>query len=150
MSAVGAAECGAHAETALRKIQPIANRPADAVIGNPEQMGKIDAALQHHVLNQAAHGIVGQRGDDGSAQIEAAAQAAGYVIFAAAFPGAKIPGRGHALVARIEAQHHFAQADKVPAAGLTRLQVELLGFVHSCISFQGLPDFALCLKVQFR
>ena len=53
-------------------------------------MRDVDAALQHQVLDEPADVVVGQRGDDRGAQAEAAAQAAGDVVFAAALPRAEL------------------------------------------------------------
>ena len=116
VAAVGAAGRGAHAEAALSKVEAVANGAADAVIRNPADERSIDAALQDEVFNQAADGVVGERGGDGGAQAEAAAQAAGDVVFAAALPHLKLARGVDAAFAGIEAKHHFAQAQAIPAA----------------------------------
>ena len=50
-------------------------------------------------------------------QAEAALEAAGDVVFAAAFPDLERARGVHAALAGVEAQHHLAEADLVPAAG---------------------------------
>ena len=76
----------------------------------------IDAALQDEVFDEAADGVVGERGGDGGAQAEAAAQAARHVVFAAALPHLKLARGVDAAFAGIEAEHDFAEAEAVPAA----------------------------------
>ena len=77
----------------------------------------IDAALEDEVFDEAADGVVGERGGDGGAQAEAAAQSAGHVVFAAALPDLELACGVDAGVAGIEAEHDFAEAEAVPAAG---------------------------------
>ena len=116
VAAVGAAGGGAHAEAALSKVEAVAHGAADAVVRNPADERRIDAALENEVFNEAADGIVGERGGDGGAQAEAAAQAAGDVVFAAALPHLKLARGVDAAFAGIEAKHDFAEAEAVPAA----------------------------------
>ncbi len=79
-------------------------------------MRLVDAALQHQVFEETADGVVGERGDDGGLEAEAAAQASGYVVLAAALPDVEAACGGYADVAGIEAEHDFAEADDVPFA----------------------------------
>ena len=53
--------------------------------------------------------IVDEGGADGGFQAEAFAEAAGDVVFAAAFPGLKGARCADASLAGIEAQHDFAE-----------------------------------------
>ena len=87
---VGASERRANAEAALGEIQAVADGAADAVIRGPADIFLADAALPHEVFDEAADGIVRERGDDRSIQAEAALETAGYVVFAAALPGAEM------------------------------------------------------------
>ena len=116
VAAVGAAGRGAHAEAALSKVEAVADGAADAVVRNPADERSIDAALQDEVFDEAADGVVGERGGDGGAQAEAAAQAASHVVFAAALPHLKLARGVDAAFAGIEAKHDFAEAQAVPAA----------------------------------
>ena len=116
VAAVRASQRRAHAESALGKVQAVAHRAADAVVLDPLHMRLIDAALQHQVLDQSTHRIVGERRDDRRLQAEAATKAASDVILAAAFPGLKLPRGRDTNVARIEAKHHFPKADQIPLA----------------------------------
>src|SRR5437899_203808 len=109
--AIRTSERSAHAKPTLGEIQPVADRASDAVVFDPADMAEIDAALKHQILDQASHGIVRERRDDRGVHAEAAAQAARHVVFATAFPGAEFARSGNARISRIEAQHHFAQAD---------------------------------------
>ena len=75
---------------------------------------------------------------------KAAAQPAGDVVFAAALPDLERAGRVDAAVARVEAQHDFAERDERPAAGIRRngsgvrkAQVLLDG--ARCVSFPAGP-----------
>ena len=116
VAAIGAAGGGAHAESALGEVEAVAHGAADAVVRNPVEQGGIDAALQDEVFNEAADGVVGERGGDGGAQAEAAAQAAGHVVFAAALPHLELARGVDAAFAGIEAEHDFAEAEAIPAA----------------------------------
>jgi hypothetical protein len=73
--------------------------------------------LEHEVFEEAADGVVGERGDDGGAEVEAAAEATGDVVFAATLPDAELAGVGDALVAGVETQHDFAEGDEVEGGG---------------------------------
>src|SRR5947209_6833969 len=86
VSAIGAAQRSADAESTFRKVQPVADGSADSVIGNPLDVRLVYATLKDQILNQAADGVVGKGGDHGGVQAEAAAQPASDVIFAAPFP----------------------------------------------------------------
>ncbi len=130
MAAIRAAERGAHAEAALSEVQAVAGGAAYAVVLHPLHVRLIDAALQHQVFEQAAYGIVGERGDDGRLQSEAAPQPARDVVFAAALPHAELPRRRDADIAGIEPQHHFAERDQVPLAGFLRAQREAVLIVR--------------------
>ena len=116
VAAVRAANGGAQAEAALGKVEAVAHGAADTIVGNPADKRSVDAAFEDEVLDEAADGIVGERGGYSGAQAEAAAQAAGHVVFAAALPGAKVARGVDAHVAGIEAKHDLAEADAVPAA----------------------------------
>ena len=100
MAAVGNAHRAAHAETALGEIQPVAHRAAHAVERHPLDEFRVHAALQNKILDEPADVVVGERGADGGLEAEAAAQAAGDVVFAAAFPGLEFAGRADAALAR--------------------------------------------------
>ena len=117
VAAVGTAGGGADAEAALSEVKSVADGASDAVVGNPLDEGGIDAALEDEVFNEAANGIVGQSSGDGGAEREAAAQASGHVVFAAAFPDLEVASGVDAAFAGIEAEHDFAERETVPAAG---------------------------------
>src|ERR1700687_6062553 len=114
--AVGATYCCANAEATLGEIQPVPYSPAYAIIWRPANVLLADAPLQHEVFDQSSDGIVSERGHNGRIKTEAALEPAGYVVFAAAFPGTKMTSGGNASIAGIEAQHDFAQAHQVPPA----------------------------------
>ena len=87
VAAVGAAHRGATAESALGEVQAVAGAAADAVVRRPSCTQEMShAALVDQVFQQPADRIVGEGGDDGGALAEAAPQAAGDVVLAAAFP----------------------------------------------------------------
>src|SRR5205814_3234325 len=113
VSAIRAAQRGAHAESALREIQSVARFSSDTVVIDPAQPREIATALQHQIFDQTSDGIIDERSDDRSVQSEAATQSARDVVFAAAFPRLKCTRRGDASVARIESQHHFAEGDEI-------------------------------------
>ena len=47
------------------KLRPLRTRAADAVVLGPAEVRLVDAALEDEVLDQAAHRVVDERGDDG-------------------------------------------------------------------------------------
>ena len=98
------------------KLRPLRTVAADAVVRHPADERGVDAALQDQVLDQPADLVVGERGDDGGAQAEAAAQPAGDVVLAAALPDLERAGGADPALARVEAQHHLAERDQVVAA----------------------------------
>ena len=116
VAAVGAAQRGAHAEAALGEVEAIADGAADAVVLHPLQMRLVDAALVDEVFDEAANGVVGERGDDGGAQAKAALEAAGDVVFAAALPGLEsvrvvwtrpMPGSRRSMTSPSETRSHL-------------------------------------------
>src|SRR5437763_110830 len=115
VAAIGAAQPGADAESALGEIEPVARPAADAVVFDPAQPRHVAAALQHQLSHQAPHRVIDERGDDRGAHAERAAQSARDVVLAAAFPHLERAGGRHPAVAGIEAQHHLAQADQIVA-----------------------------------
>src|SRR5262245_18220418 len=116
VAAVGAASRRTYTEAAFGEIQSVAHAAADAVILHPFDVVEIDSALQHQVFDQTPHRIVGQGRHYSGLHPKRTPQAARDVVLAAAFPGSKMPRRADAHVAWIEAKHHFAQADQIPAA----------------------------------
>jgi hypothetical protein len=58
VAAIRTAHRAAHAESALREIQSVAHRPADAVVIHPANEFLIDAALVDQVLQQPADGAL--------------------------------------------------------------------------------------------
>src|SRR5258706_577631 len=81
-----AAGGGAGGETGLGEIEAVAAAPADAVGGDPPEIRQVAAPLQHQILDEAADGVIDDRLDDGRAQPEAAAQAAGDVVLPSPLP----------------------------------------------------------------
>ena len=117
MAAVGAAGGGADSEAALGEVEAVADFAAYAVVLDPLEQGEVDAALEHEVFDEAADGVVGERGGDGGAEAEAATEAACDVVLASAFPDLELAGGVYAGVAGIEAEHDFAEGEAVPSAG---------------------------------
>ncbi len=105
------------------------------------EVGQVDSALEHEVFDEAADGVVGERGDDGCLEAEAAAESAGYVVLAAAFGGDELACGGDAVVAGIEAEHDFAEGDEVPLAFGGGAEGEGVICGHGAA-----PD--LCVRVQ--
>ena len=118
----------AAAVAALDEVQAVADRAADAVVGHPLDVRRVDAALEHEVLDEAPDGIVRERGDGGRLQPKAPAEAAHDVVFAAALPGLEFACRVDASVARIEAEHDFTETRGIPHAGSGGLDIQT--FVH--------------------
>ncbi len=109
MTAVGDADCSSHAKAAFGEVQPVARPAPDTVERDPAHEAGIDATLEYQVLDQPPHVVLAQCGDDRGAQPEAAAQAAGHVVLAAALPYPELAGCAYAPLAGIEAEHHLAE-----------------------------------------
>ena len=90
--------------------------------GHPADERRVDAALQDEVLEQPADLVVDERGDDGSAQPEAAPQPARDVVLAAALPDAERAGGAHPPLAGIQPEHDLAERDEVVAALVRRAE----------------------------
>ena len=130
VAAVGTSQRRARAESALGEVQPVAHRAADSVEWHPAYQRLVDAALVDQVLDQPPDRVIGESGDDRRIETEAALEAARDVIFAAALVNVETAGRGHPLVAGIEAQHHLAQRHQVPAAILFRFDRQWHGVLN--------------------
>ena len=115
VAAIVAAGCGANAESALGEVEAVANGAAYAVEGDPFEERSVDAALKDAVFDEAANGVVGERGGDGGAEAEAAAETAGDVVLAAALPNREVTRGVNASLARVEAEHDFAETETIPA-----------------------------------
>src|SRR5262249_62252573 len=109
-----------HTEPALREIQPVAHQAADAVELDPAHVRLIDAALINQILHQTSDGIVSQRSHDRGVHAETSLQTARDVVLAPTFPHLKVACGRHAPIARIEAQHYFAEAHQIPTASVLR------------------------------
>ena len=117
VAAVRAAQGRAHAVAALGEVEAVAHRAADAVVLGPAEVRLVHATLVDEVLHEAAHRVVDQRGHHRRVQAEAALEAAGDVVFAAALPHLERARGVDAALAGVEAEHHLAEAHLVPAAG---------------------------------
>lgn len=113
VGAVADTEGAADAVAAFDEVEAVAGAAADPVVRCPADQRGVDAALEDQVLDEPAHGVVGEGGHDGCAQAEAAAQASYDVVLAAALPDLEGAGGSDPSLARIEAQHHLAQGHHV-------------------------------------
>src|SRR5215472_11268978 len=128
MPAIRAAQRGSQSETALGEVETVADRATHAVILHPSHQRLVNAPLVEQVLQQSSYRIVGDGGDDGRVEAEATLQAAGHVVFAAAFGDFKAPRGPDATVTRIEPQHYFTQRDQIPASSALRLNGQRICF----------------------
>src|SRR5579864_4994729 len=120
MSSVGTSDGAANSESAFGEVQSVAHRSTNSVIGEPGDPGGVHPSLKDEVFDQSSDVVVRERGDESGAVSEAAAEAAGDVVFAAAFPDLERARRADASITRIESKHHFAQRDDVVPARLPR------------------------------
>ena len=134
MPAVRTTERRAHAETALREIEPDTALASDAVELHPLDVADIHTALQQKILEQSSHRVVHNCAYQRRAQAETAAQTASHVVFAAALPYLERARRPDALCAGIQTEHHFAERENVIFALLCRFDIE---HSHCLISFIG-------------
>src|SRR2546428_2249717 len=121
MPTIVASERSTHSEAALRKVEAVARRAADAVMFYPAHQRLVHAALINKILKKPADGIIGERGDDRGVQAETTFQPACDVVFPTALAHFKGSRRVDAPVAWVEPHHDFTQADQVPPAVFLRL-----------------------------
>ena len=124
VAAIGHADGATNAEAALGEVEAVAHRAADAVGGDPADEARVDASLEHEVLEQPADVVVGERGHDTRALTEAAAEPARDVVLASALPRPEPAGGANAPLARIEAEHDLAERHEVVAALARRANCE--------------------------
>ena len=113
VATVRSAHSAANTVATLHKVQSVTHGAADTVKGNPSDQGSIYPALEDQVLQQVAHLVLSKGSDHAGAHTKATAQPAGYIILAAALPGAKGSGGLNPLLARVQAQHDLAQRNLV-------------------------------------
>ena len=106
------------------KLSPLrTSRPAPSP-ATQRDPARVDASGEHQTLDQVAHLVVDQGGDDRRPEPEAAGQAAGHVVLTAALPDPELPRRADPALAGIQAQHHLAQGDRVVGALLGSAELE--------------------------
>src|SRR6266545_6172840 len=108
VAAIGAPDCSAKAVAALGEVEAIPHLATHAVVLAPDDVCLIDAALKDQVFNEAADWVIGERGDYGRLQPEAATQTARYVVLPAALPSLKGSSCVNAPLSRVQPKHHFA------------------------------------------
>src|SRR5215469_9523723 len=131
MPTIRASERRAHAEATLGEIESVSYRAPDAVIRNPSNQRRIDAALKDQIFDQTPYRIIGKCGDYRRIQTKAALQPAGDVVFPAPLPASAMPRGGDAPVTRIQTQHHLAERHEVPSAILSCVDL------HACSTTAG-------------
>jgi GTPase involved in cell partitioning and DNA repair len=99
---------------------------------DPLNKASVDSALQDEVLNQPAYFVVCKCSDNASSLVEAAAEAAGDVVFAAALPYVEASSGADSTVSWVEAEHDFTQRDNVVCAVLCGADLECHGWVAPC------------------
>src|SRR6266567_5617064 len=120
MPSVRTTDCRAHTESTFREVQSVTHRAAQAVVIYPLDVRLVDAALVDEVLNEPADRVVGERRHYRRIQPETAFQPSRNVVLASALPNLKRPRGMNSSFTRIEAKHHLAEADQIPAAVLFR------------------------------
>jgi hypothetical protein len=79
---------------------------------------------------------IGEGSGDGRTKAQAAARAGGPTILAASIPHMKCARRVDAALSGIEAKHHFAKAQTIPAA----LRIGEYDRVHKSLPDDSLPE----------
>src|SRR6266404_3444632 len=116
MAAVGASHRSPQSKAPLGKIQPIAGLPPHAIVPNPLDVRLVHTSLIDQVLDQPANGILRQCSHHSSIQTEAPLEAAGNVVFTAAFPHFEFSCMRDPVFSGVKAKHYLSQSNKVPAA----------------------------------
>ena len=78
-------------------------------------MARVDAALQHAILDESSDLVVDEGRHDCGAKAEAPSQSARDVVLAAAFPDPERSSVADPSLTRIEPQHHLTERDDVEA-----------------------------------
>lgn len=117
VAAVDAAFGTSDAEAALGEVDGVADALAHAVVRDPLDVGGIEAALEDEVFDEAANFVVCEGGQYACGMAEAAAEAAGDVVFAAAFPGGELAGGANAAFTGVETEEHFTEGEEVEGHG---------------------------------
>lgn len=125
--AVGNAQRRTRPETTLGEVQAHAGVAADAIVVAPEDLAGIHATGLDQLLGEQAKLVARQGGEHPGAVFERAAQATRHVVLAAAFPHGELARAADPALAGIEAQHHFAQRQCVPALAVVGCDNEGLG-----------------------
>jgi hypothetical protein len=148
IATVRTADSGAHAEASLGKVQPIADRSANAVVGYPANERCVDPSLQNQVFEQLSYRIFRKCCYDGRSHTEAPPQSAGNVVFSATLPGAEVSSRMDAFLTGIEPEHNLAETDTVPSAAFGRFQDDRDHAQHSSCFECGWFDFCCSGQVS--
>ena len=113
VSAVDTAFGAADTEAAFGEVDGVADAFAHAVVGDPVDVGGVDAALEDEVFDEAADFVVGEGGQNAGGMAEATAEAAGDVVFAAAFPGGEVAGGANAAFTGVETEEDFTEGEEI-------------------------------------
>ncbi len=132
---VGATLGAPASEAALHEVQAVADGASDAVEGDPADEPGIHAALQDEILHEASYWIVGEGGDHGGAEAEAAAEAPGHVVFSAALPDVEGAGGVDPAFAGVQTEHDLAEAEFIEKAGFCGLV-----FDHGIFPYMYVPE----------
>src|SRR5215469_15653022 len=114
--AIRASQRRPEAKATFGEVQPISSAAANAVVLDPADQRLIHTALVNEILKKESDGIICDGSNNRGLESEAALQAARHVVLAATFRYLECAGGGDTIVAGVEAQHHFSQADQIPAS----------------------------------
>jgi hypothetical protein len=114
----------------LDEVESVADVTADAIKLSPVHVGSIDTALEHEILDETPHRIVGERGNGRGLQTEAAAESTYDIIFTAAFPYLELTRTVDTTVARIKTKHDLSKARRIPHARTGRLYIQTFHFIY--------------------
>src|ERR1700724_676863 len=137
-------EGSAHTKASLGKIQPVAYTSSDSVERHPADIFLTHASLKHEIFDEPFDSVLSERGNDSRVHPKAASETTRHVVFASPLPYAKVTPVGDALLARIESQHDFSQADQVPDASGLWFDLE---FRHEFRqTHSGKPGYTACSR----
>src|SRR5208283_66511 len=130
----------AEAEAAFGEIEAVADGAPDAIVLAPPDEIRGDAALHDQVLDQAAHLVVDEGRAHRGSEAETFPEAARSVVFAAALPNREMAGGANPALARIEAEHDFAEGNLVKRALVGGLDRQRHGENHLESTVGGEPS----------
>jgi hypothetical protein len=106
----------ADTEAAFSEVYGVPALSADRIGRHPSEKRRAHTALKNEVLDEAAHFIVCQSGDQCGALAEAPPEPARDVVLPPSFPSAEAAGGAHTGISGVQPKQYFAKRHQVKRA----------------------------------